>query len=222
MKNFQIFFVLLILFFVTSEVLAQKEGTVVLCNEEQTIALEQEGVQIVGYSLETDSSNPGMHVQYRRVLRSEKVVTAQNGERPWYYLVYLGPVIPNTNSYVFWPAGDPPPWKKSISTPATGPVTFIGIHEHYGCDDKQPFCKKYANHSVKFNSLVTDKVTGTSGTMGTTFEGTFHGTVFQFTYVVSNGTKGKGTFNFSPNFKSFTGTFEDEAGHRGIWSGEQY
>ncbi|MCB0664131.1 MAG: hypothetical protein KDC24_15405, partial [Saprospiraceae bacterium] len=190
---------------------------VILCTEEQKEAAVKEGVQIVGYSLETDPSNPGMHVQYRRVLRTERVVTGPNGAKPWYYFVYLGPVIPNTNSYVFWPSSEPPPWRNSPYQPPQGPLLYIGVHEHSGCDRIMPYCKKYTNHPVYFDHLGPGKVTGKMGTSGRYFEGTLTGTVLRFTYDA--GSPGRATFNFSPDFKTFTGTFEDNAGHRGIWSG---
>lgn len=207
------------LIFISAKSTNSNEGTVILCNEEHKIAAEKAGVQIIGFSKETDPANPGMHVQYRRVLWSEKVVTANNGERPWYFFVHLGPVIPNTDSYVFWPAGDPPPWKKSISQKPMVPAAYLGTHEHYGCDHQESFCKRYNNHPVTFTSFGPGKVRGTSGTSGTTFEGSFSGTVFQFTYFLTNGVTGQGTFNFSPDFRTFNGTFVDENGHRGVWSG---
>lgn len=101
----------------------------------------------------------------------------------------------------------------------SGPVLFTGDHEHKGCSNPKPFCKKYPNHPVHFDSLRQGRVTGTFGKRGTRFEGTLKGTVLQFTY--NAGSPGKGTFNFSPDFKSFTGTFEDNSGHRGTWSGER-
>lgn len=99
----------------------------------------------------------------------------------------------------------------------SGPQSYSGDHTHIGCDHIQSFCKNYPNHPVRFESLCQGKVTGTFGTKGTSFEGTLKGTVLKFTY--NAGSQGSGTFNFSPDFKSFTGTFEDSSGHRGTWSG---
>jgi hypothetical protein len=206
-----------VLLCILSNVGYAKEGEVALYDEAATKAIVSEGIKIEGWSKVDDPSNPGMFVQYRRVLKIEKVVTGTNGKKPWYYLVYFGPVIPQDGGWVFWPAGDPPPWRKIPNISSAGPVVFTTVHEHYGCDIKKSYCKRHDNVPVRFDSLQQGKVTGKFGDKGFDFEGNLNGTILEFTY--NAGSAGKGHFNFSPDFRSFYGSFSDEAGHRGLWWG---
>jgi hypothetical protein len=98
-------------------------------------------------------------------------------------------------------------------------LNYIGTQEHVGCSNNQPYCVKKYNFPFEFHSFGSGKeITGTFGPGKNTFRGSFTGTVFKFSY---NNASGTGTLNFSPDFKTFTGTFEDRNGHRGTWTGQR-
>ena len=95
---------------------------------------------------------------------------------------------------------------------------WIALHQHQGCTNPQPFCKEGKWIPIRFNTLEQGPVVAVANER-TTMTGTLNGLVFNYTY--NAGSAGKGQIIFSPDFKTFTGTFEDAAGHRGIWRGER-
>lgn len=50
----------------------------------------------------------GLWVQYRKVLRIEKVGMGSNGGKPWYYFVHYGP----ETDWELWKLGETAPWEK--------------------------------------------------------------------------------------------------------------
>lgn len=77
---------------------------ITLCTEATAKQLQQEGVFVTTKSYEP---NYGYWVQYREVIKIEKVGMGAGGGKPWYYFVHFGP----ESSYKLWPQGASPPWE---------------------------------------------------------------------------------------------------------------
>jgi hypothetical protein len=89
------------------------------------------------------------------------------------------------------------------------------IHEHKECTDKRDFCKAYIDNPITFSFRSDGQMQADYSTIS--LIGKLKGLEFEFTY----GGYGKGILTFSPDFKSFEGTFEDINGHKGSWDGER-
>ena len=95
--------------------------------------------------------------------------------------------------------------------------TYQTLHTHVGCTTPNSDCNnnKPYNISCTFVKMDDGKIKVDTGNI--TLVGDLNGTDYKFTY---NG-YGWGSFQFSPDFSSFTGTFEDKNGHRGTWTGNK-
>jgi len=103
----------------------------------------------------------------------------------------------------------------NIMSGASG--TYQTLHTHIGCTTPNRDCNnnKPYNISCTFVKMDDGKIKVETGNI--TLVGDLNGTDYKFTY---NG-YGWGSFQFSPDFSSFTGTFEDKNGHRGTWTGNK-
>lgn len=75
-----------------------------LCTEATAKQLQKEGIFITAKSFEP--GNNAVWIQYRKVLKIEKVAMGSDGGEPIYYLVHYGP----ESSYKYWHKGMSPPW----------------------------------------------------------------------------------------------------------------
>ncbi len=97
-----------------------KESYVGQVDEAQALSLKKKGGVYVGKS--EDSANGGWWVQYRKVMRIERVAYDPNTGKSWYY-VYYSQVIPlehkanhpsssvSSNGWLWLPYGSQPPWE---------------------------------------------------------------------------------------------------------------
>jgi hypothetical protein len=108
--------------------------------------------------------------------------------------------------------------------PPTNNVPFLGIwknsdHVHQGCDSPQSFCKAYKRDldftQRKDGKIETQLLNGSIWLLGT-----FDTSTRTYSFSVMNGTQayGSGQFTFSSDYRSFTGNFSDQNGHRGYWN----
>lgn len=102
----------------------------------------------------------------------------------------------------------------------SGPFgTYQTLHTHVGCTKPNNACNDGKPYDIRFT--ITErgdgKVQVDLDPPSITLVGDLNGTDYVFTY---NG-YGRGEFQFSPDFSSFTGTFEDDNGHKGKWTGNK-
>ena len=119
------------------------------------------------------------------------------------------------------------PYKGSIWTRVNGPcnggsvannpLQWSTVHEHVGCSNPGDYCKRYDQVPIIFSTLAQGYVEASYADI--VLKGTLSGTSYQFQFYRGSSLAGSGRFNFSRDFKSFEGTFEDPTGHRGVWTG---
>lgn len=104
-------------------------------------------------------------------------------------------------------------------------LPFMGVwkntdHIHQGCTNKQSFCHAYKRDLLfekKDNGEI--KVTLLNGEIW--LNGTYDKSsmTYSFSLMRGNTAYGSGQLVFGPDFRSFTGHFKDDGGHRGVWNG---
>ncbi len=92
------------------------------------------------------------------------------------------------------------------------------VHTHVGCSDRREFCKEH---------FIDVEMNGSVGSTlkiecpGLILQGKLEDLQYDFLMYREGATYGRGRFTFSPNYSSFEGTFEDDYGHRGTWTGSR-
>jgi hypothetical protein len=111
------------------------------------------------------------------------------------------------------PVQPPAPEKNGLSG------IYQTVHTHVGCTKSNNDCKDGKPYHLRctFTKRSDGKIQVDLDPPSITLVGELYGTNYKFTY---NG-YGQGTFHFSPDFSSFTGTFKDNNGHRGTWTGNK-
>jgi hypothetical protein len=102
----------------------------------------------------------------------------------------------------------------------SGPFgTYETLHTHVGCTKPNKDCNDNKPYIIRFTITKRGdgKVQVDLDPPSITLVGDLNGTDYVFTY---NG-YGRGEFQFTPDFSSFTGTFEDDNGHKGKWTGNK-
>jgi len=102
-----------------------------------------------------------------------------------------------------------------------GTGNWVTVHEHQGCATPQGVCRRY-DTPIVFSSLNQGYVEATSSNSNWTLvlKGNLNGNVYSYQYFMGGPVLGTGRFNFSADFRSFTGTWEDVNGHKGVWHGQ--
>lgn len=111
---------------------------------------------------------------------------------------------------------------------ATTTAEWVVAHEHVGCTSPNSYCRRYEN-KIEFMSPLNQGPlearyanVNSQPSWSIVLKGILSGTVYAYQYYFENGSHlGDGTITFSPDFKSFTGTFRDFNGHRGTWYGRR-
>jgi hypothetical protein len=99
----------------------------------------------------------------------------------------------------------------------SNPLKWSTVHEHRGCSSPSSVCQRYDKDPIIFSSLAQGYIEASY--IDIVLKGTLSGTKFNFQFYRGSSVVGNGSFTFSPDFRSFSGTFEDFNGHRGIWTG---
>jgi hypothetical protein len=102
----------------------------------------------------------------------------------------------------------------------SGPFgTYQTLHSHVGCTKPNSACNDGKPYNIRLTIAKRSdgKIQADLDPPSITLVGDLNGLDYVFTY---NG-YGRGRFQFSPDFSSFTGTFEDDNGHRGTWTGKK-
>lgn len=87
---------------------------------------------------------------------------------------------------------------------------------------KHTDCSYSATANITFTTDTLGVTRGAVESFGTPLTGKIVGRSYTFEYGIVNGKPtGRGSFTISADGKSFTGTFSDNAGHRGTWSGSR-
>jgi hypothetical protein len=126
------------------------------------------------------------------------------------------------NKPVFEPvsSGDCDPPDLTDQLEGIGPYgTYKTLHTHVGCTKPNQACNRNQPYaiSVAFKQRSDGKIEADLNPPSITLVGDLNGLNYIFKY---NG-YGWGSFQFSPDFTRFTGTFEDKNGHKGNWTGKK-
>ena len=135
--------------------------------------------------------------------------------------------IENSNTLVKTSESDT--YKGSVWTRVSGPCNagntsgnsyhWSCVHEHVGCTNPSPVCKRYDKDPILFSGIAQGYMEASYSDI--TLKGNLNGVTYKFQYFKAGKPLGSGSFVFSSDYKSFSGSFEDVNGHRGIWTGKQ-
>jgi len=119
------------------------------------------------------------------------------------------------------------PYGSSVWTRGDPGLPFLGIwretdHVHDGCTSKQEFCIAY-KRDIEFTQQQDGRIKAVMLNGSVELLGNYDPNTRTYTFNLVRGSQpyGDGKFVFSNDYRSFTGNFSDNGGHRGYWNGDR-